>query len=450
MGKGLRLVALLGLALAVAGIGCKKKSEAPMAVPPPVVDAGSAAPVDAAAPTPADAAPAETTPAANAEAGPATPSSGGGSLLAGLFGGGAAARAPAPAPAMPNAAVAVVRDTSLALLEKNDDDAFGRAVEAARLSSDLEPYRAQAGSAPTSAQPTAPIGTPPAPDDPDPCATVVPAMMACLAEDLGEAIDPQTIEETLTECRTTFRDWTAGRQAALRACNAVADCSAKIACLGALEEVEVDDGGEETADPGPALPADADFCTRMVVRSAQCMETEMPADVLGPAAEECRKGLTDMPPALVLEMTACLEHPCDQMYTCMGRAGVASAGDEVATTAPGTPEIGDLFPPAPDASRVATLPEETRKLCTELAGALDRCWDTLVATALSAGGAAPDPSMQTMMQEIRGQLLPGMTNICLTAALDQPETFQEMTAARRCIALPCDQMMPCLQEVGGI
>jgi hypothetical protein len=450
MGKGLRLVVLLGLALAAAGSGCKKKSEAPAPVPPPVVDAGSPAPVDAAAPAPADAATAETAPAASAEAGPPTPSSGGGSLLAGLFGGGAAARSAEPSPAMPNAAASVMRDTSLALLEKNDKDAFGRAVEAARLASDLEPYRAQAGSAPTAAPPTAPTGTLPSPDDPDPCATVVPAMMACLAEDLGEAIDPQTIEETLTECRTTFRDWTAERQVALRACNAVDDCSAKIACLGALEEVEVDDGGEERPDAGPALPADADFCTRMVVRSAQCMDMELPADSLGPAAEECRKGLTDMPPALVLEMTACLEHPCDQMYTCMAEAGIGSASDVPSAPPPETPSVGDLFPPAPDASRVATLPEETRKLCSELAASLDRCWDTLVATALSAGGAAPDPSMQTMMQEIRGQLLPGMTNICLTAALDQPETFQEMAAARRCIALPCDQMMPCLQEVGGI
>ena len=442
MGKQLKFVALAGLALAAAGVACKKKTEAPAA--PPTV-------TDAAAPAPADAASGEAAvPSTNGEAGPATTSTGGGSLLAGLFGGGAAARPPEPAAAMPSPAAAVMRDTSLALLEKNDDDAFGRAVEAARLSSELEPYRPKAESAPTSAPSTAPTGTTPAPDDPDPCATLVPAMMSCLAEDLGEAIDQETIEETLTECRTTFRDWPADRQAALRGCNAVGDCNAKIACIGALEEVEADDGGEERPDAGPALPADADFCTRMVVRTAQCVGSEMPGDVLGPAVEECRKGMADIPPELIARMATCLDASCDDVFTCMGEAGVGPGGTVPATPPTETPSVGDLFPPAPDASRVATLPLETRQLCTDLAGALDRCWDTLVATALSAGGAPPDPSVQAMMQEIRGQLLPGMNNICLTAALDQPETFQEMTAARRCIALPCDQMMPCLQEVGGI
>ncbi|MBI5500120.1 MAG: hypothetical protein HY907_07740 [Deltaproteobacteria bacterium] len=436
--------AVVVCAAMAAGGACKKKTEEATAPPAPATDAAAAAPAEATA-TAADAGAAGETAAGEAGAAPAKVG-GGGSLLAGLLGGGRGrpgATAAAPSAASPPPALEAMRDTGRARMAESDAPAFDRALGAAQLATELKAIGPAAPAAPA----TGPAGpaAPPPPDDPDPCATLIPAMMNCFSEEFGEALDAAEATEALEECRKESGAWPAERQAALRSCNAVADCGAKMECIAALmteDEGGEEEGGEEGDDDGPvALPGDADLCTKMVIRSAQCVDVELPADDLGPAVEECRRGLSELPPGAQEQMVACLEQDCDRMWECMGEMNLAGTDDDE-----GTDDTGPFGSP-PDPARVATLPAETIALCGQLPAALDRCWDTLLGEAM---GAATDPSTAQMIAGMKEELLSGVGGMCLAAALDDPDTFGELNAARHCLALPCDQMMGCLEQSSGM
>ncbi|MBI5489668.1 MAG: hypothetical protein HY905_20205 [Deltaproteobacteria bacterium] len=445
-------------AMAVGG-ACKKKTEEAPAPPAAATDAGAqTAGEAAAAATDAGAAGPATTTGGEAGAAPVKVG-GGGSLLAGLFGGGrgrpgvagAASSAAPPAPALE-----AVRDTGRALLATGSEPAFRRAVDAAELATELKAIGASAPAATAAARgpdaaavPEGPSAPPP-PDDPDPCATLIPAMMRCLSEEFGEALGAEEAIEALEECRKEFGDWPGEQQAALRSCNAVAECGAKMECIATMttEGEDEDEGGEDEGDEEEpvAMPGDADLCTKMVIRSAQCVDVELPAEDLGPAVEECRRGLTELPPGAQEQMVACLERDCDQMWECMGEMDLAGGDDDQGSSDEGS-GAGDLFGTPPDPARVAALPAETREMCAQLPAALDRCWDTLMAAAM---GATADPAAADVMAGMKEQLLSGVSGMCLTAALDDPATFGEISAARHCLALPCDQMMTCLEQSTGM
>jgi hypothetical protein len=328
---------------------------------PAAQDAGVMPAPDAAAP--------DAGPAATGEAGAPHPGGGTG-LLAGMFGGGGATASAAPEGRMPSPAAALPREAGRDLLERSDANAFDRAVVAARVAQELlAEADAKRSTSEPAGTPTGPPATVPPesvvpPNEADPCATLVPSVMSCVTAQLGEAISAEEITEAVTECRTEFGGWPAERQAALRSCNATADCTAKLQCVAALS----------------------------------------------------------------------------------GTGAVPEGPDETVATAqppPGTPDMGGMFPPPPDPARVAALPPDTRALCTQLATRIDECWDTLIGTL----GGGDDPSVQAAMAGIRPQVRPGLENTCLAAALESSHDFQQMAVARRCFALPCDQLVTCIEDV---
>ncbi len=431
--------------VAVAGPACRKKAESPTA---PAADAGAPAIAaqDAAVPPVTDVAVPEGGPAAEEEAGAARPAGGMG-MLAGMFGGGVAGAAPAAS--APSPASALVRDTERELLARSDANAFNRTLAAAHVAQEL-PDGKRATPAPAgtgAAEPsTGPVGPAAPPNDADPCSTLVPSVLSCVSAQLGEAVSAEEITQAIAECRTEFGGWPAERQAALRACDATADCAARLQCAAALAGTGAEGPGGET--PGPSTPppeAGDDFCARFTVRSAQCMDAPIGAADLGSAIEACRSGFAEVPAEVRDGMAKCLDEPCDDLLTCLGAAGVSGQPSGTAATnepPPGPPDLEGMFP-TPDPARVATLPPDTRALCVQLATRIDECWDTIV----GAVAGTTDPSAQAMLASIRPQIRPGMENACLAAATGATGDFQEMAAARRCFALPCDQLVTCIEDV---
>ena len=443
MSRMAKSMLLCGLVVAVAGTACKKKEESSAA---PAPDAAAALPAaqDAGATPASDVAAPDGGPAATGEAG-AAHAGGGGGLLAGMFGGGGGGSA-APAESAPSPAAALLRETGKELLEKSDANAFDRTLVAARVAQELPAAAATGGPEPTGASSTVSTGPVEPPNDADPCGALMPSLLSCISAQLGEAISAEEITEAIAECRTGFAGWPAERQAALRRCNDTVDCTAKVQCVAALTGTGGGAGGTGGATrPGPTGLGD-DFCAKFTVRSAQCMEAPLGAADLGPAIEACRSGFADVPAEIQDGMAKCLDEPCDKLFECIGTSAMpGEPSGTAATNQPPSdiPELGQIFPPPPDAARVAGLPPDARALCTQLATRMDECWDAIVASI----GGGTDPTVQATMATIRPQVRPGMESVCLAAALDAGSQFQEMAAARRCFALPCDQLVTCIEDI---
>jgi hypothetical protein len=433
------------LVVAVAGTACKKKAE-PAA--PPAADAAAPLPAaqDAGAPPVPEAAAPDGGPAATGEAG--APHAGGGmGMLAGMFGGGGAASA-AASPSAPSPAAASLRETGRELLEKSDANAFDRTLVAARVAQELPAAAAAGTPEPTGAPSTGPTGPVGLPNDADPCGTLVPSLLSCVSAQLGEAISAEEITEAIADCRTEFAGWPAERQAAMRTCDASVDCTAKVQCVAALTGTGGGEGGTggETP-PGPTVPPAGlgdDFCAKFTVRSAQCMEAPLGAADLGPAIEACRSGFADVSAEVRDGMAKCLDEPCDKLFECIGTSAMPGQPNVAATNQPPSdaPDLAGMFP-TPDPAQVAALPPDTRALCAQLATRIDECWDTIIGTVAGTS----DPATLAAMASIRPQIRPGLENACLDAAIGSSGDFQEMAAARPCFALPCDQLVNCIEEI---
>jgi hypothetical protein len=122
--------------------------------------------------------------------------------------------------------------------------------------------------------------------------------------------------------------------------------------------------------------------------------------------------------------------------------------DDNAPPGPTPSGVGDSpFGPPADPARVARLAPGDRALCTQLAARMDECWDAFLATV--AGEVELDDSARAMMDGMRPHVRAGMENLCLGAALDDPNAFGDMQAARACFALPCNEMVDCIMRLQG-
>ena len=128
------------------------------------------------------------------------------------------------------------------------------------------------------------------------------------------------------------------------------------------------------------------------------------------------------------------------MWECMSEAAAVPGSEDVAD------DSGDMFGAPPDPARVAGLPASARELCAMLPASLDRCWNELIG---AAAGDIEDPTAVAMIAGMKDELLSGVGNMCLNAALDAPDSFGEMNAARPCLSMPCDRMMPCIEQLSG-
>jgi hypothetical protein len=347
----------------------------------------------------------------------------------------------------------VARSVQRELLTEGGSGSFARAMEAAKLEQKI-------GVAAADRPEPAAVQPPPSavPDGPELCDTLMPAVFACLAADLGEEIGPEVVGEATGECKAEVARLSPEDRAILRGCAGMTDCAAKIACLQQVGDEEEDEGPAgpeppETAPPPPP-PVGDDVCAAFAARTTQCYGAEMPAETVNEIAGACREAMTSAAaviPDLGQRVAACVPKPCDDVMTCFGEAFSVGATGDTTPEGPGeAPEevgpaaggVGDIFGPPPDPARVAALPPETRALCAELAAKLDSCFDALIAQF--GGEAMNDPATRQMIQQIRPQFRAGLENACLSAAIEGHEDFQGMAAARRCFALPCDQMIQCI------